>query len=174
MCKIIFSCRRSAKGRAGEKKQRHFRSRYRGVGGPAMQAPTSKRQDFHKNYIARSQFHRRGEHCSPALAASATPKYPPQAKASGLHKKATRPGAQNFFQACPGRACFLFFPFQVGALCGALTLWGLRQYRIILSADTVSEVRQMLSQKRRQYFVYWRAFWQRRCRAAADGAVLKP
>ena len=24
----------------------------------------------------------------------------------------------------------------------------------------------MLSQKRRQYFVYWRAFWQRRCRAA--------
>ena len=32
----------------------------------------------------------------------------------------------------------------------------------------------MLSQKRRQYFVYWRAFWQRRCRAAAAGAVLKP
>ena len=49
-----------------------------------------------------------------------------------------------------------------------------RQNRIILSADTVSEVRQMLSQKRRQYFVYWRAFWQRRCRAAAAGAVLKP
>ena len=32
----------------------------------------------------------------------------------------------------------------------------------------------MLSQKRRQYFVYWRAFWQRRCRAAAAEAVLKP
>ena len=32
----------------------------------------------------------------------------------------------------------------------------------------------MLSRKRRQYFVYWRAFWQRRCRAAAAGAVLKP
>ena len=31
----------------------------------------------------------------------------------------------------------------------------------------------MLSQKRRQYFVYYRAFWQRRCRAAAAGAVLK-
>ena len=50
----------------------------------------------------------------------------------------------------------------------------LRQYRIILSADTASEVRQLLSQKRRQYFVYYRAFWQRRCRAAAAGAVLKP
>jgi len=37
----------------------------------------------------------------------------------------------------------------------------LRQYRIILSADTASEVRQMLSQKRR-------------CRAAAAEAVLKP
>ncbi|MDY2694914.1 hypothetical protein, partial [Gemmiger sp.] len=44
----------------------------------------------------------------------------------------------------------------------------------ILSADTASEVRQLLSQKRRQYFVYWRAFWQRRCCAAAAGAVLKP
>jgi len=33
------------------------------------------------------------------------------------------------------------------------------QYRIILSADTASEVRQI---------------WQRRCRAAAAGAVLKP
>ena len=50
----------------------------------------------------------------------------------------------------------------------------LGQYRIILSADTASEVRQMPSQKRRQYFVYYRAFWQRRCRAAAAGAVLKP
>ena len=53
-----------------------------------------------------------------------------------------------------------------------LTIFG--QLRTILSADTASEVRQMLSQKRRQYFVYWRAFWQRRCRAAAAGAVLKP
>ena len=49
-----------------------------------------------------------------------------------------------------------------------------RQYRIILSADTASEGRQLLSQKRRQYFVYWRAFWQRRCRTAAVGAVLEP
>ena len=49
-----------------------------------------------------------------------------------------------------------------------------RQYRIILSADTASEVWQMLSQKRRYYFVYYRAFWQRRCRAATAGAVLKP
>ena len=32
----------------------------------------------------------------------------------------------------------------------------------------------MLSKKRRQYFVYYRAFLQRRCRAAAAGAVLKP
>ena len=40
----------------------------RTVDGPAMQAPTSKRQDCHKNYIARLQFHRRGEHCSPAKA----------------------------------------------------------------------------------------------------------
>ena len=32
----------------------------------------------------------------------------------------------------------------------------LRQYRIILSADTAREVRQMLSQKRRQYFVLQR------------------
>ena len=195
-----------------------------------MQAPTSKRQDFHKNYIALSKFHRRGEHCSPALAVSANPKISPaplaglqcrplQAKGmifikiisfvcnsivgasiarplkpcdtarvprveqsptptinrervlinfstlSQFHrrggawlrpllpyqqapkytphrwrachagpykqliqanKQTARPGAQNFFQACPGRACFLFFPFQVGALCGALTRWGLK------------------------------------------------
>ena len=32
----------------------------------------------------------------------------------------------------------------------------LRQYRIILSANTASEVRQLLSQKRRQYFVLQR------------------
>ena len=50
----------------------------------------------------------------------------------------------------------------------------LRQNRIILSADTASEVWQMLSQKRRSYFVYDRAFWQRRCHAAAAGTVLKP
>ncbi len=42
--------------------------------GPAMQAPTSKRQGLCKNSIALSKFHRRGEHCSPALAAAATPK----------------------------------------------------------------------------------------------------
>ena len=46
--------------------------------GPAMQAPTSKRQDFHKNFIAISQFRHRGEHCSPALAAAATPKIFPR------------------------------------------------------------------------------------------------
>ena len=45
-----------------------------------------------------------------------------------------------------------------------------RQYRTILSADTASEARQLLSQK----LVDYRAFWQRRCRAAAAGAVLKP
>ena len=88
----------------------------------------------------------------------------------------------------------------------------LRQYRIILSADTASEVRQLLSQKsadntgcckgeRRQWRKqrteageavaecegllppkhdagtatrHYRAFWQRRCRAAAAGAVLEP
>ena len=42
--------------------------------GPAMQAPTSKRQGLCKNSIALSKFHRRGEHCSPALAAAANPK----------------------------------------------------------------------------------------------------
>ena len=34
-----------------------------------------------------------------------------------------------------------------------INLW---QYRIILSADTAREVQQMLSQKRRQYFVLQR------------------
>ena len=34
----------------------------------------------------------------------------------------------------------------IGQLCGIIYY---RQYRIILSADTASEVRQMLSQKRR-------------------------
>ena len=37
------------------------------VGGPAMQAPTSKRQGLRKK-IAISKFHRRGEHCSPGFA----------------------------------------------------------------------------------------------------------
>ena len=46
----------------------------RTVGGPAMQAPTSKRQGSRKISIALSKSHRRGEHCSPALAAAATPK----------------------------------------------------------------------------------------------------
>ena len=90
-------------------------------------------------------------------------------------------------------------------------LYFLRQYRIILSADTASEVRQMLkpkaqiildaakvsaasggnsepkqgqrSQSARGFAPkhdagtatrHYRAFWQRRCRAAAAGAVLKP
>ena len=38
----------------------------------------------------------------------------------------------------------------------------IRQHRTILSADTASEARQMLSKKRRQYFVYYRAFLRRR------------
>ena len=42
----------------------------------------------------------------------------------------------------------------------------------MLSADTASEVRQLLSKKRREYFVYSRAFLQRRWCAAAAGAVL--
>ena len=40
----------------------------RTAGGPAMQAPTSKRQDYRKNSTALSKFHRRSEHCSPAKA----------------------------------------------------------------------------------------------------------
>ena len=58
--------------------------------------------------------------------------------------------------------------------CAIYVVIYLRQYRIILSADTASEVRQLLSQKRRKYWMSYRAFWQRRCRAAAAGAVLKP
>ena len=46
----------------------------RTAGGPAMQAPTSKRQGLRKNSFALLQFHRRGEHCSPALAAVANTK----------------------------------------------------------------------------------------------------
>ncbi len=34
----------------------------------------------------------------------------------------------------------------------------IKQHRTILSADTASRARQMLSKKRRQYFVYYRAF----------------
>ena len=45
--------------------------------GPAMQAPTSERQGLCKNSIALLKFHRRGEHCSPALAAAATQKISP-------------------------------------------------------------------------------------------------
>lgn len=50
----------------------------------------------------------------------------------------------------------------------------LRQYRTILSADTASEVRRLLSKKRREYFVYSRVFLQRRLCFAAAGAMLKP
>ena len=49
-----------------------------------------------------------------------------------------------------------------------------RQDRIILSADTASEKYKLLSKKRREYFVYSRAFLQRRWRVVAAGAVLKP
>ena len=41
----------------------------------------------------------------------------------------------------------------IGKLCGIIYY---RQYRIILSADTASEVRQMLSQKRRKYWMLQR------------------
>ena len=44
----------------------------------------------------------------------------------------------------------------------------------MLSADTASEVRQLLSKKRREYFVYSRAFLQRRWCAATAGTVIKP
>ena len=50
----------------------------RTAGVPAMQAPTRKKQGLCKNSIALSKFHRRGEHCSPALAAAATPKIFPR------------------------------------------------------------------------------------------------
>ena len=42
-----------------------------------------------------------------------------------------------------------FFEIGIVVDCGAIHHFHLRQYRIILSADTASEVRQMLSQKRR-------------------------
>ena len=35
----------------------------------------------------------------------------------------------------------------------------LRQHRIILRADAASEVHQLLSKKRREYFAYYRAFF---------------
>ncbi|MEF2874806.1 MAG: hypothetical protein U0O46_10665, partial [Gemmiger qucibialis] len=43
----------------------------------------------------------------------------------------------------------------------------IRQYRIILSADTASEVRQMPSQKRRSY---WILATQMPCRSRRSGA----
>ena len=49
----------------------------------------------------------------------------------------------------------------------------LRQHRIILRADAASEVHQLLSKKRREYFAYYRVFLQRRWCAAAAGAVRK-
>ena len=45
---------------------------------------------------------------------------------------------------------------------------------MILSADTASEKCKLLSKKHREYFVYSRAFLQRRLCFAAAGAVLKP
>ena len=50
----------------------------------------------------------------------------------------------------------------------------IRQDRIILSADTASEKYKLLSKKRREYFVYSRAFLQRRLCFATAGAMLKP
>ena len=49
----------------------------------------------------------------------------------------------------------------------------IRQHRIILRADTASEVRQLCPKKRREYFVYSRAFLGRRWCAAAVEAVRK-
>ena len=46
-----------------------------------------------------------------------------------------------------------------------------RQDRIILSVDTASEKYKLLSKKRREYFVYSRAFLQRRWRAAHRAAA---
>ena len=117
MCKIIFSCRRSAKGWAGEK--------ISAISGHAIGG-------------------RRACHAGP---------YKQMIQAN---KKKHPAGGPKFLSGLPRPGVFFVFPFQVGALCGALTLWGLRQYRIILSADTASEVRQMLTQKRRQYFVLQR------------------
>ena len=45
---------------------------------------------------------------------------------------------------------------------------------MILSADAASEKCKLLSKKRRQYFVYYRAFFQRGLCFAAAAAVLKP
>ena len=89
MCKIIFSCRSSAKGRAGEKNQRHFTvtpQGGRGLASPGLAAPANLKispaplaglqcrplqaidSGLRKHFIAISKFHRRGEHCSPAKA----------------------------------------------------------------------------------------------------------
>ena len=76
--------------------------------------------------------------------------------------------------ACALSGILAMQPVRRCRCSGAVMPKNLGQCRIILSADTACEVRQVLSQKRRQYFVYWRAFWQRRCRVAAAGAVLKP
>ena len=57
--------------------------------GPAVQAPTSNRQGLCKNSTALSKFHRRGEHCSPALAA------PAALKKSPPHPGAPCPHPQN-------------------------------------------------------------------------------
>ena len=48
------------------------------------------------------------------------------------------------------------------------------QYRIILSADTASEVRQMLSQKAQIILLCIIEHFATQMRAAAAGAVLKP
>ena len=44
----------------------------------------------------------------------------------------------------------------------------------MLSADTASEKYKLLSKKRRQYWMYYRAFLQRRLCFVAAVAVLKP
>ena len=77
--------------------------------GPAVQAPTSKRQGLRKNSFALSKFHRRGEHCSPALAAPAPPKIFPRTVA-GLQ---CRP-----LQAI-GKACIKILPLFQNFIVGA-------------------------------------------------------
>ena len=49
-----------------------------------------------------------------------------------------------------------------------------RQYRIILSVDTASEGLLPPKHDAGTATRHYRAFWQRRCRAAAAGAVLEP
>ena len=81
--------------------------------GPAMQAPTSKRQSLCKNSIALSKFHRRGEHCSPAKAlryhkapggAEPHPYYKPRESAFEFHRIGAKTPALLFGWQTAGAA----------------------------------------------------------------------